>query len=430
MRLPIILDTDPGIDDAAAIAAALFAPELDLQLMTTVAGNVSVEKTTRNALQLLHFWHADVPLAQGASMPLVRPLRDAASVHGESGMEGYDFVEHQRQPLAKPAFRAIRDALMHAAEPITLVAIGPLTNIALLLTQYPECVFNIRRLVIMGGSAGRGNFTPNAEFNIAIDPEAAAKVFHSGLEIVMCGLDVTNRALLTADYLATLPTLNQTGKMLHALFSHYRSGSMSSGLRMHDLCAIAWLARPELFTLQPCFVAVETQGTRPPAPRWWISKDDWVSRRTPSGAGYRRGRVSALGGGGDCSGAVIPTQSSRREAMTYGQAYLSGWKETFNFSGRASRQQFWTFFLINLLIASAPLAVWCLATRLDPRYGILSFVVIPFAALWLLLMAIPLLAVGCRRMHDIGRSGIWFVLGVIIPWFAVISLALCCLRSA
>ncbi len=154
MRLPIILDTDPGIDDAAAIAAALFAPELDLQLMTTVAGNVSVEKTTRNALQLLHFWNADVPLAQGASMPLVRPLRDAASVHGESGMEGYDFVEHQRQPLAKPAFQAIRDALMHAAEPITLVAIGPLTNIALLLTQYPECVFNIRRLVIMGRLGG------------------------------------------------------------------------------------------------------------------------------------------------------------------------------------------------------------------------------------------------------------------------------------
>lgn len=88
MRLPIILDTDPGIDDAAAIAAALFAPELDLQLMTTVAGNVSVEKTTRNALQLLHFWNADVPLAQGASMPLVRPLRDAASVHGESAWRG------------------------------------------------------------------------------------------------------------------------------------------------------------------------------------------------------------------------------------------------------------------------------------------------------------------------------------------------------
>lgn len=259
-RLPIILDTDPGIDDAAAIAAALFAPQLDLRLMTTVAGNVSVEKTTRNALQLLHFWNADVPLAQGAATPLLRSLRDAADVHGESGMEGYDFVGHDRQPLAKPAFIAIRDALMSAPEPVTLVAIGPLTNIALLLMHSPECTFNIRRLVIMGGSAGRGNFTPNAEFNIAIDPEAAARVFQSGIDIVMCGLDVTNQAMLTPEYLAALPALNRTGKMLHALFSHYRSGTMSTGVRMHDLCAIAWLVRPDLFTVKPCFVAVETQG--------------------------------------------------------------------------------------------------------------------------------------------------------------------------
>lgn len=260
MRLPIFLDTDPGIDDAVAIAAAIFTPELDLQLMTTVAGNVSVEKTTRNALQLLHFWNADIPLAQGAATPLLRPLRDAAYVHGESGMEGYDFVEHDRQPLAKPAFIALRDALISAPEPITLVAIGPLTNIALLLMHYPECTFNIRRLVIMGGSAGRGNFTPNAEFNIAVDPEAAARVFESGIEIVMCGLDVTNQAMLTPDYLASLPTLNRTGKMLHALFSHYRSGTMRTGVRMHDLCAIAWLVRPDLFTVKPCFVAVETRG--------------------------------------------------------------------------------------------------------------------------------------------------------------------------
>ncbi|EMB4323351.1 ribonucleoside hydrolase RihC [Pluralibacter gergoviae] len=260
MPLPFILDTDPGIDDAAAIAAALFAPELDLQLITTVAGNVSVEKTTRNALQLLHFWQADVPVARGASAPLLRPPRDAAYVHGESGMEGYDFVEHQRTILEKPALLAMRDALMQAPEPMTLVAIGPLTNIALLLIQYPACKAKIRRLVIMGGSAGRGNFTPTGEFNIAIDPEAASKVFQSGLEIVMCGLDVTNKAVLAPEFLAALPTLNRTGAMLHALFSHYRSGSMTSGLRMHDLCAIAWLVRPQLFTVKPCFVAVETQG--------------------------------------------------------------------------------------------------------------------------------------------------------------------------
>ncbi|EKY3224047.1 ribonucleoside hydrolase RihC [Cronobacter dublinensis] len=259
-KTPIILDTDPGIDDAVAIAAALFSPEIDLQLITTVAGNVSVEKTTRNALQLLHFWQADVPVAQGAAMPLTRPLRDAASIHGESGMDGYDFPAHDRQTLNVPAFQAMYERLMASPEPLTLVTIGPLTNIALLLTHYPACTAKINRLVMMGGSAGRGNFTPNAEFNIAIDPEAAARVFESGIEIVMCGLDVTHQAVLTPDYLAALPALNRTGQLLHALFSHYRAGSMTTGLRMHDLCAIAWLLRPELFTLKRCFVAVETRG--------------------------------------------------------------------------------------------------------------------------------------------------------------------------
>lgn len=259
-KTPIILDTDPGIDDAVAIAAALFSPEIDLQLMTTVAGNVSVEKTTRNALQLLHFWQADVPVAQGAATPLTRPLRDAASIHGESGMDGYDFPAHDRQTLNVPAFQAMYEGLMASPEPLTLVTIGPLTNIALLLTHYPGCTAKINRLVMMGGSAGRGNFTPNAEFNIAIDPEAAARVFESGIEIVMCGLDVTHQAVLTPDYLAALPALNRTGQLLHALFSHYRAGSMTTGLRMHDLCAIAWLIRPELFTLKRCFVAVETRG--------------------------------------------------------------------------------------------------------------------------------------------------------------------------
>lgn len=259
-KTPIILDTDPGIDDAVAIAAALFSPEIDLQLITTVAGNVSVEKTTRNALQLLHFWQADVPVAQGAATPLTRPLRDASSIHGESGMDGYDFPAHDRQTLNVPAFQAMYERLMASPEPLTLVTIGPLTNIALLLTHYPACTAKINRLVMMGGSAGRGNFTPNAEFNIAIDPEAAARVFESGIEIVMCGLDVTHQAVLTPDYLAALPALNRTGQLLHALFSHYRAGSMTTGLRMHDLCAIAWLLRPELFTLKRCFVAVETRG--------------------------------------------------------------------------------------------------------------------------------------------------------------------------
>lgn len=260
-RTPIILDTDPGIDDAVALAAALFAPQLDLKLITTVAGNVSVDKTTRNALQLLEFWQKETPVAKGASVPLLRPLRDAAYVHGESGMEGYVFTETSRRELPVPAFQAMYDCLKNSDEPVTLVTIGPLTNVAMLLTQYPECKTRIKRVVMMGGSAGRGNFTPTAEFNMAIDPEAAARVFDSGLEIVMCGLDVTNRAMLAPEFLAQLPALNRTGKMLHALFSHYRSGSMETGLRMHDLTAIAWLVKPELFQTFPCFVAVETYGT-------------------------------------------------------------------------------------------------------------------------------------------------------------------------
>ncbi|GAB7270031.1 hypothetical protein DZS_14250 [Dickeya ananatis] len=150
-RIPIILDTDPGIDDAVAIAAALFAPELDLKLITTVAGNVDVEKTTRNALQLLHFWDAAVPVAQGAATPLVRPLRDAAYVHGESGMEGYDFVAHERTVLETSAVQAMYDCLNRSTEPVTLVTIGPLTNVALLLTLYPQCKKQIKRLVMMGG---------------------------------------------------------------------------------------------------------------------------------------------------------------------------------------------------------------------------------------------------------------------------------------
>ncbi len=259
-RIPIILDTDLGIDDAVAIAAALHAPELDLRLITTVAGNVSIDKTTRNALQLMDFWNASVPVARGAATPLVRPLRDAASVHGESGMAGYSFEQTRRTVLNKPAVEAMHECLNASAEPVTLVAIGPLTNIALLLTQYPECKSKISRIVLMGGSAGRGNFTPYAEFNMGVDPEAAARVFESGLQIQMCGLDVTNNAVLTPEYLAALPTHGRSGKMLHGIFSHYRSGSMTTGLRMHDLCAIAALVRPALFEWHSCFVAVETQG--------------------------------------------------------------------------------------------------------------------------------------------------------------------------
>lgn len=259
-KYTIILDTDPGIDDAVAIAAALFHESISLSLITTVAGNVSVDKTTNNALKLLRFFKKDVPVARGACVPLTRELDNAEHIHGHSGMDGYDFEDAVQKPLAEHAVIAMRDLLLASSEKITLVPIGPLTNIALLLIQYPECKSKIERIVMMGGSATRGNHTPNAEFNIYVDPEAAKHVFASGVPIVMCGLDVTNHSTLTGEILAKLPEINQTGKMIHSLFNHYRGGGMATGLKMHDLCAVAYLAEPSMFETKDAFVDVETQG--------------------------------------------------------------------------------------------------------------------------------------------------------------------------
>ncbi|KAG4065588.1 hypothetical protein HA402_016218 [Bradysia odoriphaga] len=154
--IAMILDTDPGIDDAVALVAALFHPKIDLRLVSTVAGNVSVDKTTNNALRLLHFLGASTPVARGAAAPLVRKLEDASHIHGNSGLDGYEFAEPTRQIVDGHAVEVMRDLLLASKEPLVLVPIGPLTNIALLLTLYPECKPAIARIVMMGGSAGAG----------------------------------------------------------------------------------------------------------------------------------------------------------------------------------------------------------------------------------------------------------------------------------
>ena len=256
----IILDTDPGIDDAVAIAIALFSEELDVKLITTVAGNVSIDKTTKNALNLTSFFNKKVPVAQGAHKPLIRPLEDGSSIHGHSGLDGYEFKDSKENLSEKSAVEAMKELILSSTEPITLVPVGPLTNIALLLTLYPQCKNNIERIVLMGGSASGGNRTPAAEYNIFADPEAAKIVFESGLKIVMCGLDVTNKAMITKEDMEEIKALNKTGEMLYSLFKHYRSGSIETGLRMHDSCAIAYLLKPEFFQTKDCFVAVETLG--------------------------------------------------------------------------------------------------------------------------------------------------------------------------
>ncbi|MGX0330606.1 ribonucleoside hydrolase RihC [Staphylococcus cohnii] len=261
MKQPIIIDTDPGIDDAAAISFALNHPEFDLKMISTVNGNVGIEKTTANALKLKRFFNSDIPVHRGASQPLLSDIVDASDVHGESGMEGYTFPEINESDLdSTHAVEAMRDVLLKSETPITLIPIGPLTNIALLLLTYPEVKTFIKEIVLMGGSASRGNITPLAEFNIYCDPEAAQIVFNSGLPLTMIGLDVARSSSLTHDTINELNSINDTGKMLHQLFKHYRGDDFEKGINVYDAYTLLYLLHPEHFDVREADVQIETDG--------------------------------------------------------------------------------------------------------------------------------------------------------------------------
>lgn len=261
-KRPIIIDTDPGIDDALALAIALFSEELDVRLITTVAGNVSLENVTQNTLRLLNFFGKDVPVAMGAAQPLIAEFVDASNVHGKTGMEGYNFPEPKTELLLKEhAVNAMRRVIMESPEPVTLVPIATLTNIALLFAMYPEVRTNIREIVMMGGSASRGNKGVMSEFNVATDPEAAQMVFQSGLPIVMAGLDVGLKALVLPQDSEEIKEMSKVGDMAYRLFKRYRGGSFHTGLKMYDSCAIAYLLCPQLYTMEEAYVGVELNGT-------------------------------------------------------------------------------------------------------------------------------------------------------------------------
>ena len=218
-QIPLIIDTDPGIDDAVAIALAVFNPRFDVRLITTVAGNVSIEATTTNALKLMAYYGKDVPVARGAAEPLIRQLDDASDIHGKTGMEGFDFPEPKTELLLdKHAVEAMHDEIMASAEPVTVMPIGPLTNIALLLKTFPEVKSRIERIVLMGGSVTRGNKGVMAEFNIFVDPEAAKIVLTSGLDITMATLDAGLGTVIPPEKTAQLKDMGKVGLMAHDLF--------------------------------------------------------------------------------------------------------------------------------------------------------------------------------------------------------------------
>lgn len=261
-RKPIIIDTDPGIDDAVAIAVALNSPELDVRLITTVGGNVSVDHTTDNALKLVDFFEKDVPVAAGAAGPLIAEFSDASDIHGASGMEGYEFPAPDGSKLLKKvAIEAMRDAILASDDPVTIVSLAPMTNVALLLKVFPDVRDNIERIVLMGGTCGRGNKGVLSEFNVASDPEAAAIVFGSGVPIAMAGLDVGWAAMLRPEDSERIRDLNETGKMFYAMFGHYRGGSLKTGLKMYDAHAMAYLLDPGMYETQDAYVGIELDGS-------------------------------------------------------------------------------------------------------------------------------------------------------------------------
>ncbi len=264
----IIIDCDPGIDDALALVLADGHPGLALRGITTVAGNVGLDQTTANALRVRDFLgRADVPVVAGSPGPLVRPALHARRVHGASGLGAARLPESASRPADGHAVDYLAAAVRAEPGQITLVATGPLTNIALALRRYPDLVSQAGGFVIMGGSAGRGNVTPAAEFNIAADPEAAAVVFGAGWTVTMVGLDVTLQARATAAIRDRMRGLGRlAADLLLPCLAGYRPASRTAGVpppdgpSVHDVCAVALVAAPGLFTGQPARVEVETAG--------------------------------------------------------------------------------------------------------------------------------------------------------------------------
>jgi inosine-uridine nucleoside N-ribohydrolase len=262
----VIIDTDPGVDDALALLLAMRSPELKIEAITPVAGNVPLELTLPNALRMVEIaGRTDIPVAAGAKAPLVRRLVTAAYAHGENGLGGAVFPEPKIKPVTEPAAEFIRNVVRKYPGEVTLITLGPMTNIATALTADPELAGLVQSLVMMGGSLSGGNITPAAEFNVYVDPEAARIVFQSGIPITMVGLDVTRKTSLTEDHVRMLeaaqnPVSQAAAKIARNAIDHNREQGFLVGPNMHDSLAVAAFLDPSLLKWKEYYVDVETAG--------------------------------------------------------------------------------------------------------------------------------------------------------------------------
>jgi inosine-uridine nucleoside N-ribohydrolase len=273
MKHKIILDCDPGHDDAIAILLAAHHPDIELLAITTVAGNQSVDKTTTNALKVCSLANIrNVPVAKGTDRPLVRPAQHDPNLHGESGMDGPNVPEPDIEPVAQHAVDLLIEQLLNSDGDITLVPTGPLTNIASAIRREPAILPKIAAISLMGGAIGLGNRHPAAEFNIWADPEAAAIVFNCGRPITMSPLEVTHQALATEEILGRLraanrPVANFVADLLVFFGRKYRDIFGFLAPPVHDPCAVAAVIDPDILHAHTIRVEIETTG-------------EWTSGRT------------------------------------------------------------------------------------------------------------------------------------------------------
>lgn len=262
----IIIDTDPGVDDALAFLLALASPEIQLEALTTTQGNVTLEKATRNALSVLELAHAThIPVARGSVLPLVEPLRASADVHGESGIGNSQLPEPHTKPVAGHAVDFLIERVLAEPGEISIFPIGPLTNIAMAIRKEPRFAKAVKQLVIMGGAIlEHGNITPLAEFNIYVDPHAAHIVFHSGIPMTLIPLDVTHKCLLKQDHLDRLMRVDSPiSRFIRDAVEVYLEASLMLGYEgssLHDPLTLTTILAPDLLTLKEYYVDVDISG--------------------------------------------------------------------------------------------------------------------------------------------------------------------------
>ena len=264
-KLPMLLDCDTGVDDAVAILLTKYLNTLELKAVTTVAGNVEVEHTTRNTLQVLELvGMEDIPVYRGAEKPLLCEAVTAHHVHGQNGLNDMTLPKPKREAKTLPAWDAIYEYAKKYEGELVVVAIGPLTNLALAIAKYKELPKLLKRIVIMGGAAVGGNVTPSAEFNVYADPEAADMVFTCGAPVYMCGLDVTMRAYLSAEELDEIAALGSkqavfTRDVMQGILKFYRTYKLA-GVAFHDPVTVLYADDDSYFQTDFAGVRVETKG--------------------------------------------------------------------------------------------------------------------------------------------------------------------------